>query len=149
MNAEERFWSKVDRRGPAECWPWLAYVAPTGYGQVKIGGRQFGAHRVAYELAVGPIPDGLQIDHLCRNRACVNPSHMEAVTQQVNLARGDAGLHNAIKTHCPAGHPYDDENTVIVADGRRRCRACRRARGREHTRAYRARMASNNKKESV
>src|SRR5690348_1907218 len=108
---EQRFWAKVDRRGPGECWTWQA-TQTNGYGQFKIDGKQRYAHRVSYELTVGPIPDGLQIDHLCRNRACVNPAHMEPVTPRVNTLRGIGGAAaRAARTHCPRGHAYTAENT--------------------------------------
>ena len=91
------------------------------------------AHRFSYEHFRELIPEGLQIDHLCRVRHCVNPVHMEAVTQQENIRRGKAGQRtgelNLAKTHCPYGHPYDEENTyVILSTGNRQCRICRRER---------------------
>lgn len=73
----DRFWEKVDKSG--ECWLWTAYTTKKGYGQTHIGGKTKYAHRVAYELSVGPIPDGKELDHLCRNRACVNPDHLDPV----------------------------------------------------------------------
>jgi hypothetical protein len=79
----ERFWSKVDRSGDA-CWPWLAAITSTGYGAIRVDGTLRKAHRVAYELEVGPIPEGMQLDHQCHNRACVRPSHLNAVTNQQN-----------------------------------------------------------------
>lgn len=91
LSQAERFWSKVDRRGAEDCWEWLASRQPNGYGQFSPGGRAGGmttAHRVAYELTFGPIPEGLSIDHLCRNRGCVNPAHLEAVSQRENVQRG-------------------------------------------------------------
>lgn len=121
----ERFWEKVDFTGP--CWEWTAYRLQ-GYGRFGVGGRGgriVYAHRWAWEHLVGPIPDGSIIDHLCRNRACVNPDHLEPVTSRVNSLRGysHAAL-NARKTHCPQGHPYSEENTYRMANGNRICRTC-------------------------
>ena len=92
-----------------------------------MAGKHFLAHRMIYELLVGPIPDGLEIDHLCRNRGCVNPGHMEPVTHRENLMRGDTvAAANPAKTHCIRGHPYDDENTYRYGS-HRYCRACNKA----------------------
>lgn len=90
MNAEERFWAKVDRRDGGDCWPWLGTTTSTGYGLFGVPreDRTVGAHRYAYELVVGPIPTGLELDHLCRVRNCVNPAHLEPVTHAENLRRG-------------------------------------------------------------
>jgi hypothetical protein len=85
--APERFWAKVDRRGDDECWPWLGAVNPNGYGAFQWDGGQY-AHRFAYELQIGPIPEGLTLDHLCRVRHCVNGAHLEPVTGQENTLRG-------------------------------------------------------------
>ena len=120
---EERFWAKVDKT-PA-CWNWIGATTGLGYGNLRWKGRNAKAHRVAYELLVGPIPQGLTIDHLCRNRACVNPAHMESVTMRDNTLRGQTvTAANAKKTHCPNNHPYDLLNTWIAKDGSRHCRAC-------------------------
>ncbi len=123
----ERFWAKVDKTAENGCWNWTAGKIPQGYGQFNLTHKTAcKAHRFAYIALVGPIPDGLVLDHLCRNRACVNPDHLEPVTQGTNARRGDAGAHNASKTHCPAGHPYSDANTEHARRGRR-CRTCREA----------------------
>ena len=89
-----------------------------------------GAHRFAYELLIGPIPDGLQIDHLCRVPLCVNVAHLEPVTNRVNTVRGKAGLRQRTKTHCPRGHAYDAANTRLYKGGRY-CRACHLVQTRE------------------
>lgn len=125
----ERYWPKVAVGSFDECWPWVGHVDQRGYGRIKIGGlrgRAAHAHRVGYELQVGPIPEGLVIDHLCRNRACQNARHLEPVTMRENTLRGEPGKYQTKRTHCPRGHAYSPENTL--RDGnRRRCRACVRA----------------------
>lgn len=129
---EERFWSKV-YFPPCEgdCWTWAAHRNKLGYGLLWGGSSAVYAHRVAYELVIGSIPSGLVIDHLCRNHACVNPSHLEPVTLAENTRRGvGVSVVSASKTHCPQGHPYDDDNTLREHDGRRRCKTCIRAKGR-------------------
>lgn len=120
----ERFWTKV-RQASTGCWEWTAGTTTRGYGIYQAGGCSQRAHRVAYEALMGPIPDGLVIDHLCRTRHCVRPDHLEPVTPKENVLRG-TGLtaQNRRKTHCPNGHPYDEANTRIRR-GRRECRACR------------------------
>ena len=120
----ERLAQKVEVDG--ECWLWIAAKDPCGYGQFFWNGRPHKAHRVAYELTVGVIPAGLELDHLCRIRHCVRPSHLDPVSHRVNVKRG---IHGVMTTHCPAGHPYDEANTHIQVHGGRRCRACERARG--------------------
>ncbi|WP_310773651.1 HNH endonuclease signature motif containing protein [Mycobacterium sp. Z3061] len=119
------------------CWVWMGSLkGPAGYGSFRTrtlhtGSRTITAHRFLYELWHGqPVPDGLVIDHLCRNRRCVNPLHIEAVTQRVNVLRGRGpSALNAKKTHCSAGHVYDTENTRVYR-GQRHCRACDRVRQR-------------------
>lgn len=114
----------------SDCIEWTGNIASNGYGRVKVKGKSHYAHRLAYERAFGPIPPGAHIDHLCRNRACVNPEHLEAVDLVTNIMRGEGVMaQNSRKTHCPQGHPYDDENTMLL-NGRRHCRECGRARNR-------------------
>lgn len=127
----ERFWEKVDRRGPEECWPWLGSISTEGYGRLYVE-RHMQAHRVAYELLIETIPDGLAIDHLCRNRSCVNPAHMEPVTWRENIRRGEGmGARYARRTHCSKGHPLTGEN-LLRQGTRRRCLTCKRAEGRKY-----------------
>lgn len=128
--------SKV-RTGP-DCWEWLGAKDQDGYGAHYVRGLgQRRAHRLVYELLVAPIPAGLQLDHLCRNRGCVNPAHLEPVTTRVNLLRGDThAARNAAKTACIHGHPFDEDNTHVRRRGHRECRTCIR----ERARAYRARQ---------
>lgn len=131
---EERFWAKVDRRGPDECWPWLAGKKSDGYGVFWDGAAQVGAHRISYEAHHGAIPDGLVIDHLCRNPACVNPFHLEAVDNGTNIKRGINPIAiNAVLTHCRRGHPFDLINTYMTREGYRVCRTCHRLRQRRYS----------------
>lgn len=122
---EPRFWANVtvDDNG---CWIWNACRVPANYGQVTryINGirKKFGTHRYTYEHLVGPIPDGLQLDHLCRVRPCCNPAHLEPVTGPENSRRGGEA-----RTHCPAGHPYSGPNLYRDPQGRKKCRACTKA----------------------
>lgn len=121
-----RFWALVTP-DPSGCWLWSGQRYPNGYGYFRAGGKRTGAHRVAYEAVHGLIADGLHLDHLCRVVACVNPSHLEAVTQRVNTLRGTGcAARNAVKTHCNHGHEFTRENTYTSPAGRH-CKTCRRA----------------------
>jgi predicted nucleic acid-binding Zn ribbon protein len=127
---------------PSGCLLSTGSLTTHGYAQWRIGGKTVNAHRFMYELAVGPIPDGLVMDHLCRRRNCVNWLHVEPVTQRVNVLRGTApAAHHAVKTECPAGHPYTDENTIRTPQGWRRCRECERARTQARTERARREVA--------
>lgn len=138
MTLEERFWAKVDKDGPNGCWLWTASTNLQGYGQF-FDGKTVLAHRFAYERLVGPIPEGLVTDHLCRTPLCVNPAHLEPVTQRENMLRGETVIAaNARKTHCKRGHPLSGENLVIDGQGWRQCRICLRIRWRRKSAARRA-----------
>jgi hypothetical protein len=131
----DRIWANVEKT--ATCWLWTAKkVDGKGYGQIVLSGhhgKTAQVHRVVYEALVGPIPEGLQLDHLCRVRRCCRPNHLEPVTQTENQRRGFgfAGV-NARKTHCAQGHPFDDANTIIRKRGGRDCRICARAAWRQY-----------------
>lgn len=132
---DERFWAKVERSD--DCWLWRGGISSSGYGHLVRNGVNYMAHRYAYEQVVGPIPEGLVLDHLCRVPPCVNPAHLEPVTNAENLRRGVnvgavAQALQRAKTHCPQGHAYDDANTY-VRPGPRACRECRKC----HTEAAR------------
>jgi len=124
------------------CIEWIASRNNSGYGTFAVGsGRSDVAHRWSYEHHVGPVPEGLNLDHLCRNRACVNPGHLEPVTTSVNLLRAvGMGQANATKTHCPEGHPYAGDNLHMSPSrpNNRMCRTCRR----EHSRRAREKRAA-------
>lgn len=131
---EERFWAKVDKDGPFGCWLWRGATQPAGYGIFRVDHRNVYAHRVSYELLKESLLPGLQVDHLCRVRNCVNPEHLEAVTMQENIRRGiSPAALNARKTHCKRGHELLGANlAVIKSNGRtfRGCRECARAKDR-------------------
>jgi hypothetical protein len=155
--AQERFWAKVDRGGPDECWPWTGAILRNGYGYFAVRhGRPILAHRWIYQQVVGPIPEGLKLDHQCHNadpacpggsaclhRRCQNTAHLEPATTAENNRRGQGGAAVAArqqaKTHCPEGHPYSPENTYRDPEGHRHCRTCVRKQDRERKRRHRER----------
>lgn len=132
---QERFEARVVR-GP-DCWTWAGSHNNKGYPVIAAKNEQgkwrpYLVHRIAYELLIGPIPDGLKIDHLCCNTRCVNPGHLEPVTQQVNMLRGNHPSALAVRTgFCKRGHRYTAANTMHNTSGSRECRACRRMRDRQ------------------
>ena len=145
-NTEARFAAFTNKRGPVvtgvrgRCWTWKSTVNPGGYGVMIVQGRKWMAHRWAYEFYVGPIPEGLTLDHLCRRPGCVRPSHLEPVTMNENTKRAPTQVTtiNAAKTHCVHGHPFDGYNLIIRPDGKsRECRQCVYDRNREFKRRKR------------
>lgn len=124
--AEKRFWSRVDKT-ESGCWEWTAGKLASGYGSFRSANRAHVSHKFAWELLRGPVPEGLDLDHLCRNRACCNPDHLEPVTRQENLRRGwGARLKNGMTTQCIHGHEYTPENTYVNPRGQWKCRTCRK-----------------------
>lgn len=141
-----RFWPKVRIDEETGCWEWIGGKDIPGYGMFFLSKsrtqqQRIHAHRWAYEFFIGPIPDTLpHLDHLCRNRGCVCPWHVEPVTAQENLRRGDTshlGAYFRAKTHCPQGHPYDEANTLLKHGGRH-CRECARLYALKRSRYLRA-----------
>lgn len=132
------FWSLIEPNIDNGCWEWHG-PQTTGYARTDLmvddlGDRQ--GHRITYTLIVGPITDGLDMDHLCRNRRCVNPDHLEPVTPRINNLRAPNGVSalNAVKTHCDSGHPFDADNTYVTPNGKRSCRTCRAEASRRYER---------------
>ena len=143
LSLEDRIWAHIVPEPNTGCWFWSGSHNNSGYARInlkttksKTGWKTCYLHRVTYEMYVGPIPNGKQIDHLCRQRGCCNPEHLEAVTPQQNVARGLASAVNAAhKTHCPYGHEYNDDNTYIDSKGWQHCNECRRQRDRKRDRS--------------
>lgn len=134
-----RFWSKVDRRGDDECWPWLGGITGQGYGRFCLSHtKHMPAHRFAYEATNGPVPSDLVMDHLCRNRSCCNPRHLEPVENRTNVLRGvGISAENARKTYCKRGHPLTGRN-LMPAIRVRECRQCKL----DRAESYRAKKRS-------
>jgi hypothetical protein len=129
MLASDRLLSKIRIQSDTGCWEWQAFRDADGYGTFWLNGESRRAHRASYELFVGPIPDEATLDHLCRNRCCVNPDHLDPVPIGENLMRSPEAPAsvNAQKTHCSrGGHPLSGSNLYICPRGKRECRTCRR-----------------------
>lgn len=133
MTLQHRFWAKVAQTGNVcECWEWTASTDGKGYGKISVGGKLTPAHRFSYEQVHGRIEDGKQLDHLCRNRLCVNPAHLEVVTCRENIRRGIPFANNHAKgwlrnkTHCKNGHRFSSANTYRNGT-KRSCRKCHAA----------------------
>ena len=130
----ERLFRKTRKR-PDGCWEWTGSKGSCGYGHMRVSGRTVSVHRIAYNELVGPIPDGLTLDHLCRNRWCVNPEHLEPVTNRENVLRGvNPPAQNHRKQKCLKGHPFD-----LTPGGRRGCSVCRCQRTQAYRKRHRAR----------
>lgn len=121
-----RFWKYALIVPFCECWEWIGCKAVNGYGVIRSRGKNYLAHRFSYEISVGPIADGMMIDHKCRNRACVNPSHLRQVTHFQNNVENSVSMSakNKQKTHCKRGHEFNEVNTYFRKSGARFCRPC-------------------------
>lgn len=131
-HAKARFWRKVSPAPSNACWIWWGAKNARGYGNVGRNKKTYLAHRVAYELTYGPVPPGLDLDHLCKTTGCVNPDHLEPVTFLANMRRRYADKPDERSTHCLKGHELNQVNTIwIPSSGQRRCRTCVNERSRE------------------
>lgn len=126
LTSPKVFWDRVELL-PSGCWKWIGYRDRQGYGAGDFGGaKSRRAHRIAYEEVMGPIPNGMHLDHLCRNPWCVNPMHLEPVTPRENVMRGfGLAAINSRKTHCDRGHKFTTANTYMALNGQRICRTCK------------------------
>lgn len=134
LSTFDRLMSKVSPCPNTGCWFWAGSgTNGRGYGRTYFQGKNWQAHRAYYELLVGPIPEGLELDHKCRVTFCVNPEHLDPVPHRVNVQRGVTGAVNTrrqrSKTHCPRGHPYSGRNLYINPNGSRKCKTCNAAYG--------------------
>ncbi len=126
---EERFWQRVLPEPNSGCWLWTGSISPNGYAVFWYRNKKnWTGHRYAYTSFKGPVPTGLDLDHKCRVRRCVNPDHLEPVTRLENLIRGDTKIGRSKRPHCPHGHEWNEKTTRINRDGSRHCRECFRLR---------------------
>jgi hypothetical protein len=132
---ELRFYSKIQFDENTWCWNWTACKSSLGYGQFVVKNKKLMAYRFSYELLKGHIPSGLELDHLCRNPKCVNPDHLEAVTHQENIKRGNSGKLQKSKTHCIRGHEFNQEN-IYPYRNNRHCKECGRIRHRKYNKTH-------------
>lgn len=132
--------SRITKDAVTGCWNWTWCASHDGYGLLSIGGRHYYAHRLSYELFVGPIPEGLTVDHKCHNTSCINPDHLRPATMRDNIVKfgkTNACAVNSRRTHCKHGHQFNRENTKIRPNGSRRCITCHRRRVDEYQRRKR------------
>lgn len=141
MPLEIGVWSKVQKT--ETCWLWTGKLTKKGYARYGLHKPNSYAHIASYEEVNGVVPEGLELDHLCRVRHCVNPSHLEAVTHLENIRRGKSpSAFHRVKSHCYKGHPFNSDNTIVNEKGWRVCITCKRESGRQRMRAFRARQVS-------